>query len=288
MQALLRIIRQYWGQRPGGQRQRLGRWRWSSFAAVGAALLGLLVACQQPAISSVDSQNRGSAIAAAPKVDVDPEFEAKVLQVLRNNPAVILESVSRYNQDQASRRDTFRQTFAELVQTDPTKVVGDSPVLGSLNDSVVLIEFSDFQCPFCARSQAPLKQFMDEAGDRVALVYKHFPLNSIHPHATPAAKAAWAAQQQGKFWEYHDRLFTNQERLGESLYAEIARELGLDLGRFNRDRQSEAAAAAVQADLELATSLGLEGTPTFLMDGVPLGGPPTLDTFKAALARAAS
>jgi protein-disulfide isomerase len=252
------------------------------------ALLGLLMACQQPAISSVNSPSQDGAIAAAPKVDVEPDFEAKVLQVLRDNPQVILESVSRYNQEQASRRDTFRQTFAELVQADPTKVVGESPVLGSLNDSVVLIEFSDFQCPFCARSQAPLKQFMAEAGDRVALVFKHFPLNNIHPHATPAAKASWAAQQQGKFWEYHDRLFANPERLGESLYTEIARELGLDLGRFNRDRQSEAAAAAIQADLELATSLGLEGTPTFLMNGVPLGGPPTLDTFRAALARAAS
>jgi protein-disulfide isomerase len=254
--------------------RRSGQW------LSGAALLALvtavlLVACQT------------SAVSANGEVRVEADFEAKVLEVIRKNPEAILNSVSEYNRQQAANRQQARVDFVNQVKTDPKAAIAGSPVTGApVGNSVVLIEFSDFECPFCRRAQGPLKQFAREYGDRVTFTFKHFPLTNIHDQALPAAYASWAAQQQGKFWEYHDALFENQDRLGEGLYTEIAQTLNLDLGRFNRDRQSEAAQKAIQADLDLATALSLQGTPTFLMNGEPLDGPPSVDTFRAAYERA--
>ena len=118
------------------------------------------------------------------------------------------------------------------------------------------IEFGDFQCPFCAEAEPTVKQFIAQHADQVTLVYKHFPLSQIHPQATSAAQAAWAAQQQGRFWEYHDALFDQQKQLGEDLYLAIAEELDLDLEQFNRDRNSSEAKAAIDQDLELAQKIG--------------------------------
>ena len=134
-----------------------------------------------------------------------------------------------------------------------------------------------------------MKDFVDERGDEVLYVYKHFPLNSIHPEAESASKASWAAAQQDQFWLYHNGLFANQDRLGDDLYVELAEQMKLDMEKFNRDRNSDAAQAAVDADLALAERLQLRGTPSFLMGGllIPPGIPPEsfgelLDNLKAA------
>ncbi len=166
---------------------------------------------------------------------------------------------------------------------DPGRDIGDSPVRGAENATLVLYEFSDFQCPFCARSKAVVNEFMAAYGDQVQLVFKHYPLDQIHPEATPAARAAWAAQQQNQFWEYHDALFENTDRLGEALFIEIATALELDLEQFNRDRESEAAAAAVQADQALGEGLGIQGTPFFILNGQPISGAQPLPVFETAL-----
>lgn len=243
---------------------------WAGVGALALSTTVFLVACQPIALSAGGN--------------VDADFEAKVLDVIRKNPQVILESVADYNQQQSQKQRELRQNFARDAKSDPKKVIGNSPTLGK--GRVLLVEFSDFQCPYCGRALAPLKQFMEDYQDRVILTFKHFPLTSIHPQAVPAAQAAWAAQQQGKFWEYHDELFANQSRLADGLYGELAKKLGLDLNRFERDRNSEAAKKAVTADAELAESLGLEGTPTFLMAGEPVQGAPSPEAFKAAFERA--
>jgi protein-disulfide isomerase len=94
--------------------------------------------------------------------------------------------------------------------------------------------------------------------------YKHFPITSNHPEALPAAQAAWAAQQQGKFWEYHDALFTNQKQLGEALYLDIAKNLNLNLQKFNSDRKL--AITAIKEDIQLAEKLGIMGTPFLVIN----------------------
>ncbi|MGQ9864920.1 MAG: DsbA family protein [Pseudanabaenaceae cyanobacterium] len=202
----------------------------------------------------------------------DADLEAKVLDIIRRQPEVIVESVQAYQQRQSSAAQAARDRLLAQFREGPAILIQDSPVQGDRNQAVVLAEFSDFQCPFCARAKATVAEFMAKHGDEVALTFKHFPLSQIHPEALPAAKAARAAQNQGKFWEYHDRLFARQKELGESLYLSLAEELGLDRTQFERDRQSEETAAVINRDLELGRALGLEGTPFFLMNGRPLAG----------------
>ncbi len=218
------------------------------------------------------------------------DFEAQVLQVIRDNPEVLVESVQNYQrQQQQQQEDQQQQAVSQLGQqlrTNPDPIIGNSPQRGSQDRRLVLLEFSDFQCPFCARAHTTVQRFMDAYGQDVTLVYKHLPLSSIHPQALPAAKAAWAAYQQGKFWEFYDALFTNQKRLGDELYLEIAEKLQLDISQFNRDRNSRAADAAIAADLQLAEQLGLGGTPFFLLNDIPISGARPLQDFENALIEA--
>ncbi|TVP66546.1 MAG: protein-disulfide isomerase [Leptolyngbya sp. LCM1.Bin17] len=183
----------------------------------------------------------------------------------------------------ASTPPESREEHQALVTTvigsmDRQTLIGDSPTKGNTNAEVVLFKFSDFQCLYCAVAAGHMKQFVGNHEADILYVYKHFPLTQIHPEAIPSAQAAWAADQQGQFWLYHDGLYVNQDRLGDELYVELAEAMNLDLEQFNRDRASDAAAAAIQRDLELAQQLQLQGTPSFVMNDllIPGGAPPQL------------
>jgi len=212
----------------------------------------------------------------------DADLEAKVLEILRKNPQVIIESVQKYQQEQAV---TQRQQLFQRVVGEPSNIIRQSPTTGSPDRQIILAEFSDFQCPFCSRAHTTVKEFMAKHQDTVTLTYKHFPLQQIHPEALPAAKASWAAQQQGKFWEFHDQLFTQQNRLGEALYTEIAQKLGLNLDQFNTDRNSKAAEDAVLADFQLGRELGIEGTPAFFINDRFFAGAVSLADMEENLAK---
>ena len=216
---------------------------------------------------------------------VDPKLREQVLQILRENPDAILESVRAYQQQQQDQQNKSRQSFLQSMKANPSQTIGQSPRKGAKEAKVVLVEFSDFQCPYCAKAQDTLKQFMAKHQDKVTLVYKHLPLTSIHPNALPAAKAAWAAGQQNKFWEFHDGLFTQQEQLGEPLYQEVAKALKLDLQKFDRDRNSAEAAKAIEQDIKMAEQLGVEGTPFFAMNGQPLPSGAQVADLEAVLAQ---
>ncbi|MEO0868646.1 MAG: thioredoxin domain-containing protein [Cyanobacteria bacterium J06642_11] len=188
--------------------------------------------------------------------------------------------------DWRARQQEINQVLASM---DRASFIGASPTKGNPNAEVVVVKFSDFECPFCAVAAGHMKEFVEERGEEVLYVYKHLPLKTIHPEAEPAAKAAWAAAQQDQFWLYHNGLFANQNRLGDDLYTELAEQIGLDVAQFERDRNSDDAQAVVDADLALASQLQLQGTPSFLMGGllIPPGVPPEsfgelLDNLKAA------
>lgn len=219
---------------------------------------------------------------AQAEIKVDAELEAQILEVIRKNPQIIIEAVQQYQVTQQEQQQQAQQQaatdFEQKMVTDPKAVIGTSPVMGSEAYNVVLLEFSDFECPFCASAHGTLKTFMEKHSDTVTLAYKHLPLAQIHPQATPAAEASWAAQQQDKFWEYHDRLFEGQQSLGEDLYLQIAQDLGLDLEKFATDRVT--AKASVQQDLELAQQLGLNGTPFFILASTETK---KFETFSGAL-----
>jgi protein-disulfide isomerase len=211
------------------------------------------------------------------------DLEAQVLQIIRDNPEVVIESVQTYQKEKQAVEQKAQSDAAQKLLTDRETAIGKSPKTGAEEGEVLLVEFSDFQCPFCANAHDVVAKFMAKHDDRVTLVYKHFPLIQIHDQAVPAALASWAAMQQGKFWEYHDALFKNQDRLGDELYLEIAKDLKLDLDQFQKDIASKEAATAVQTDMKLAGELGLSGTPTFFMNGKILTGALSLESMEAEL-----
>ena len=170
----------------------------------------------------------------------------------------------------------FSKQIEQKLET-PIKVpIGDSPILGPKDAPMTLVEFSDFQCPYCGMAQPMLKELEAKYKGKMKLVFKNFPLTQVHEHAMSAALAAWAAKQQGKFFEYHDLLFKRQKDLQESTLVAIAKELKLDLNRFNKDRASAQAKAAIEKDMQLGILVNVQSTPTLILNGVamPAGLPP--------------
>jgi protein-disulfide isomerase len=147
----------------------------------------------------------------------------------------------------------------------------DDPSRGKAKAKITVVEFSDFQCPFCSSAVPAVAEMEKKHGEDVRVVWKHLPL-SFHPNAMPAALAAEAAREQGKFWEMHDKLFANQASLSDAAYEQYARELGLDLARFNAARAAPATRKRVEDDVAAASAAGVTGTPTFVVNGEPVVG----------------
>lgn len=148
---------------------------------------------------------------------------------------------------------------------------GDAPRRGPANARVVVVEFADYQCPYCRRIHPELKKLQDEFGDQLVLVFKDFPL-PMHPHAEKAAEAARCAGEQGKFWDFHDLLFDHSSDLEVPQLKEHARALKLDAARFDKCLDSGEEASGVEKDREQAQSLGITGTPSFFINGHFLSG----------------
>jgi len=146
--------------------------------------------------------------------------------------------------------------------------VAGSPILGNPDAPITVVEFSDFQCPFCARTAPLIKQVQDKYGDKVRVVYKHFPLQ-FHAAARPAAIASIAAQEQGKFWEMHDVLFENTTSLSEAKMDDYAQQAGLDVERFKADYAQKKTEydARVTAEYQEGVAAAVRGTPTLYING---------------------
>jgi protein-disulfide isomerase len=160
--------------------------------------------------------------------------------------------------------------------------VGSAPVLGPKNAPVTIVVWSDFQCPYCGKVEPTLQQLRDEYKGKVRIAWKNQPL-SFHPNAMPAAEAAMAADEQGKFWEFHDALFKRQNELGPALYDDLAKQLGLDTNRFHASIEAHKHAAQIKADMAAGSALGADGTPTFFINGKKLVGALPLDSFKQVI-----
>ncbi len=159
---------------------------------------------------------------------------------------------------------------------------GDGPAIGSKRPKVIIVEWSDFQCPFCSRVEPTLKQILETYKDDVKIVWRNEPL-SFHPNAMPAAKAAMAAARQGKFWQMHDLMFEHQQELSEAKYEEWARQIGLDLSRWKKDKESPEVAALIQADSSYGQKMGADGTPSFFVNGRFISGAMPFETFKGVI-----
>ena len=188
------------------------------------------------------------------------------------------------------RVQTARQQFVDALKAKtPVRLLlepprqnvaaGNGPSRGPNSAPVQIIEFSDFQCPYCQRANPTVQQVLNTYGDRVHLVYRHFPLPS-HPNARPAAEASQCAAEQGKFWPYHDKLFASPSRLAETDLKQHAAELGLDTGKFNTCVDGRKYKAQVEADAQAGEEAGVNGTPAFFINGRMLSGAQPFEAFK--------
>jgi len=153
---------------------------------------------------------------------------------------------------------------------------------------VTLVEYGDYECPYCGEAEEIVQEIQELLGDRLRFVFRQFPLADIHPHAASAAEAAEAAGAQGSFWEMHELLYQNQDRLDDRHLAVYARELGLDLDRFARDMAEHRYAGEVQREVQSGIESGVQGTPTFFINGVRYKGSWDGPDLLAALEQAAA
>lgn len=182
------------------------------------------------------------------------------------------------------RGDTDEAINARLLERfgprAPEEIaLADVPCRGNPQAAVVMVVFSDFQCPFCAMAAKLVEELQRHAGERLRVCFMHWPLQRIHPKAQLAAQAAVAAQLQDKFWPMHDRLFAHQKELEREDLLEHAGELGLDAKRFVEDLDSERVVQRVARDAKTAAGLNLEGTPSFFINGRRMTDPKTIPDF---------
>ena len=171
--------------------------------------------------------------------------------------------------------DALRMKWTVTMNMPPPVFVselddGVSPVKGATNQRVTIVEFSDFECPFCKQAQSVLGQILESYGRTVRLVFKHLPLEG-HRNSLPAARAAYCAAEQDRFWQFHDAVFA-AGNLSPPVFEQIASDLGLGLPKFQECVASERSRAAVATDLEAARLLRIESTPSFVVNGKVISG----------------
>jgi protein-disulfide isomerase len=166
------------------------------------------------------------------------------------------------------------------VAVDP----GNAPSQGPASAKVVVVEFGDFECPYCGEAEPAVARVLSDYAGRIRFVFKEFPLTAIHPHAELAAEAALAANAQGKFWPFHDALYANQSALVRADLDGYASALALDVTMFDAALDHGSFRAAVAADMAQGTSVGVFGTPTFFINGIAVYGAVSYATLHAVIA----
>ena len=233
---------------------------------------------------------------------VKPVTDGQVAAFFQENQAqmqgrgfdAMVSTIRRYLEEQQNS-GAYTVLIAELRKAGPpvslvldppryeVAVGADDAVLGNAKAAVTLVEFSDFQCPFCARVMPTLKKVREVYGDRVRIVWKDFPLTAIHPQAFKAAEAGQCAREQGKFWEYHDRLFGNQQALEPESLKQYAADTGLDAAAFNACMDTAKYGDRVQAEMGIGTRLGVSSTPAVFINGRLVSGAQPYEVFAAVI-----
>jgi protein-disulfide isomerase len=161
-------------------------------------------------------------------------------------------------------------------------------IQGPTEAAVTLVEYGDYECPYCGAAYPIIKEVQSRMGERLRFVFRNFPITTSHPHAEQAAETAEAAATQGRFWQMHDLLYENQRRLRVPDLRDYAERLALDVERFDRELTEHAHAARVREDFMSGVRSGVNGTPTFYINGARHDDSYDIDTMLAALERAAS
>ena len=203
--------------------------------------------------------------------------EARIRQALRNQAVTAR---------RAELSAELRKEAKVEVALQPPRIdldLSTGVAAGPENAPITLVEFSDYQCPFCARSQAAVDQVLKTYEGKVRHVYMDFPLAQIHPLAMPASVASRCAGEQGKYWEYHRLLFERQKEISEAKLAEWGKELGLDAAKFEECRGSKKFDEAIKKSIVEGRKAGISGTPGFFVNGVPIKGAQPFEVFRARI-----
>jgi protein-disulfide isomerase len=226
--------------------------------------------------------------------DIAAFYQANITQMEGRSLAEASPVLKRYLQERerASAREAL---IDELKKAGPKiqvlldaprttiDIAATDPIIGNPNAPVTIVEFSDFQCPFCRRAAPTLKEIRQKYGDKVRVVWKDFPLTQIHPQAFEAAEAGRCAAEQGKFWEYHDQLFGNQQALQPDDLKKYAAATGLDAAKFGDCLDSSKYAERVRDGVAAGSRLGVNSTPTLYINGRLVQGAQPYDVFASII-----
>lgn len=208
------------------------------------------------------------AACADPQAVGDIKAAVERLEAQQKDVVTKLEGLEKQNKEILAKAGSAAKPAANAP--DPNKkwdiVIGNSFAKGPADAKVTIVEWSDFQCPFCSQAKDLVHQILDAYPKDVRFVFKNYPL-PFHQQAMPAAKAAVAAGKQGKFFEMHDKLFENQKALSPEKYVEFATALGLDVDKFKKDSESPEVAAQITGEMKEAGDVGVRGTPSFFING---------------------
>jgi len=212
------------------------------------------------------------------QIPPDATFES-----LKERIGQALVNQQRQGQMQKVIAELQKQANLKIDLPQPrVQVAAEGPARGPKDAPVTIVEFSDFECPYCGAAHDTVEQVMNTYAGKVRLVYRQFPL-SFHPHAAKAAEASLCAADQGKFWEYHDVLFKDQKKLEPTDLKAHASEVGMDAQKFGQCLDSGEKKKAVDADQAAGLQAGVGGTPAFFINGIFLNGAQPLDEFKKVI-----
>ncbi|MDH5509521.1 MAG: DsbA family protein [Nitrospinota bacterium] len=216
----------------------------------------------------------GAPVALAQEGVDHEQINRIVEKYIMAHPEVIERSMQAYYEEK--KRQARERELSEAFANSKLLGVEGLPLKGNPSGQITIVEFSDFQCPYCAQSVNTLSQVQKKYRDKVRIAYKHFPLSN-HAAARSAAKASLAAEKQGKFWAYHDMLMRRQSEWGAApepviLFVDYARKLGLDPTQFKNDFSDPNFDARIDRDVNLGNELRIQATPTFFVNGVHVRG----------------
>lgn len=253
-----------------------------TIARVSAVLLATLLAV--PAAAEISREDLKKALDANPDLVFAALKKADKLKFFQ----FIVESQQEFQKLKAKDEARREKEEMENAFKNPLKpeIGANARTRGNEKALITIVEYSDFQCPYCTQGHKNLEKMRKMKGDNMRVVFKNFPL-SFHPMAMPAAQWFEAAylQSPDKAWALHDALFENQSKLSEDYFKTLAKDLGLDVAKAAKDAQSDAVKNKIEADIKEAKSFGIEGTPAYLINGVPLRGAYPVEAFEPIFAR---
>lgn len=209
------------------------------------------------------------------------DLEKAVGDYLQKNPKVlqkVIQDAMKARRPKRAPEPPLEEKIKNAIKVE----VGNAPTKGPENAPITIVEFSDFQCPFCSRVVPTMEQLFKEYPGKIRLAFRQNPL-PFHKDALSAAKAALAANEQGKFWPMHDLIFENQKNLSDDNLRNLAKEIGLNMNKFEKDWKSNKFDAQIKNDKNFAKSNRATGTPAFFINGVLLSGAQPVNNFKVVI-----